>query len=137
VLRPSDALRAVEAGADAVVVSNHGGRQLDRAPASVDALGSVVDAVDGRAEVLLDSGVRRGADVAVALALGARAVLIGRPMLWGLAAGGETGVRRSLEILRDELANVLALVGCPAARELDRSFLWRPDGVEAAVESLP
>ena len=137
VLRPSDAVRAVEAGADAVVVSNHGGRQLDRAPASVDALSPVVEAVDGRAEVLLDSGVRRGADVAVALALGARAVLVGRPMLWGLAAGGEAGVRRSLEILRDELATTLALVGCGAARELDRSFLWRPGGVEdAAVAEL-
>jgi isopentenyl diphosphate isomerase/L-lactate dehydrogenase-like FMN-dependent dehydrogenase len=82
--------------------------------------------------VLVDSGVRRGADVAVALALGARAVLVGRSMLWGLAAGGEAGVRRSLEILRDELATTLALVGCEAARELDRSFLWRSDGVEAA-----
>lgn len=117
ILDPRDAKQAMDCGADAVVVSNHGGRQLDGAAASLDALPAVVDAVAGRVEVLLDSGVRGGLDVLRALALGASGVLLGRPVLWGLAAGGEAGVARVLELVRDELSNALTLAGCadPAA----------------------
>jgi isopentenyl diphosphate isomerase/L-lactate dehydrogenase-like FMN-dependent dehydrogenase len=111
-LRADDAALAVEHGAAGVVVSNHGGRQLDRSLASGDALPEVVDAVDGRAAVLVDGGIRRGVDVAIALALGADAVLVGRPPLWGLAAGGEAGALRVLELLRAELELTLALCGC-------------------------
>ncbi len=108
-----DAALAVEHGAAGVVVSNHGGRQLDNAPATIDALPEVVEAVDGRIPVLLDGGVRRGTDVAVALAIGAEAVLVGRPALWGLAANGEAGARRALDILTEELRLALALLGAP------------------------
>jgi 4-hydroxymandelate oxidase len=111
-LTAEDALLAVDHGCDAVVVSNHGGRQLDRAVASLDALPEVVDAVGGRAEVLLDGGIRRGTDVAIALALGARAVLVGRPVVWGLAVRGADGVRHVLELLTAELLVALALLGC-------------------------
>ncbi len=114
ILTAEDAVLAVEHGCAAIVVSNHGGRQLDRAVASVDALPEVVEAVAGRAEVLLDGGIRRGTDVAIALALGARAVLVGRPVVWGLAAGGSEGVQHVLELLRDELVQTLALLGCPS-----------------------
>ncbi|BCJ33898.1 alpha-hydroxy-acid oxidizing enzyme [Actinocatenispora thailandica] len=117
VLDPRDARHAVDRGADAVVVSNHGGRQFDGAAASVDALPAVVEAVGDRAEVLLDGGVRSGTDVLRALALGASGALLGRPVLWGLATGGESGVARVLEIVRAELARGLTLAGCadPAA----------------------
>ena len=108
-----DAALAVEHGAAGVVVSNHGGRQLDNAPATIDALPEVVEAVDGRISILLDGGVRRGTDVAVALAIGAEAVLVGRPALWGLAVDGEAGARRALEILAEELRLALALLGAP------------------------
>jgi len=108
-----DAALAVEHGAAGVVVSNHGGRQLDNAPATIDALPEVVEAVDGRIPVLLDGGVRRGTDVAIALAIGAEAVLVGRPALWGLAVDGEVGARRALEILAEELRLALALLGAP------------------------
>ncbi len=111
VLHPDDARRAVDAGAGAIIVSNHGGRQLDSAVATIDALPGVAAAVDGRCEVLMDGGVRRGTDVVKALALGARAVLVGRPILWGLAVDGEAGVADVLEILRSETANALALCG--------------------------
>ncbi|MQA73270.1 MAG: alpha-hydroxy-acid oxidizing protein [Solirubrobacterales bacterium] len=107
-----DGRLAVDHGAAAIVVSNHGGRQLDGVPASLDLLGEVVEAVAGRREVLVDGGVRRGSDVAVALALGARAVLAGRAPLWGLAVDGERGARRVLEILRSELELALTLLGC-------------------------
>ena len=123
ILSPEDARLACEHGCSAVVVSNHGGRQLDRAIASLDALPDVVEAVDGRAEVLMDSGIRRGSDVAIALALGARAVFVGRPAMWGLAARGADGVQHVLELMRDELALALALLGCPSPAELDRSRL--------------
>lgn len=119
----ADAREAVARGADAVWVSNHGGRQLDGLPASIDVLASVVDAVDGRAEVYLDSGVRRGSDVVKALAIGARACMIGRPYVYGLAAGGEAGVDRVLEILRAEIDATLALLGCSSVQELDRSWV--------------
>lgn len=115
VVAPGDAVRAVDRGAGAVVVSNHGGRQLDDTVATIEAVEGVADAVGDRAQVLLDGGVRRGRDVAKALALGARAVLVGRPYLWGLAAGGEDGVRRVLEMLRDELEGACALLGCASA----------------------
>ncbi|MFJ2770384.1 alpha-hydroxy acid oxidase [Streptomyces sp. NPDC087300] len=121
VLAPEDAVRAVECGVDAVVVSNHGGRQLDGAVPSVLALPAVVAAVAGRCEVLLDSGIRTGTDVLRALALGASGVLIGRPPLWGLALAGEPGVRQVLDILSEEFRDALGLAGCadvPAAANL-------------------
>ena len=124
-LTAEDAELAVEHGAAGVVVSNHGGRQLDRALATGDALPEVVDAVDGRATVLVDGGIRRGVDVAIALALGADAVLVGRPALWGLAAGGAAGARRVLELLRAELELALALCGCTAPAELSRGHVRR------------
>jgi isopentenyl diphosphate isomerase/L-lactate dehydrogenase-like FMN-dependent dehydrogenase len=124
-LTAEDAELAVEHGAAGVVVSNHGGRQLDRVLASGDALAEVVDAVEGRATVLVDGGIRRGVDAAVALALGADAVLVGRAPLWGLAAAGGDGARRVLELLREELELALALCGCAAPAELTRDHLRR------------
>ena len=118
-----DASLAAEHGAAAVVVSNHGGRQLDGAIASLDALPEVVDAVGDRAEVYLDGGVRRGTDVAMALALGARAVLVGRPALYGLAFGGSKGVEQVLEIFREEVENALALLGCRSPAEVTRAHV--------------
>ena len=114
VLAADDAARAVEAGASGIVVSNHGGRQLDGAIATIDALPAVADRVQGRVPILLDGGIRRGTDVLKALAIGARAVLIGRPYLWGLAAAGETGVTQVLEMLRAEFELAMALAGCPS-----------------------
>jgi isopentenyl diphosphate isomerase/L-lactate dehydrogenase-like FMN-dependent dehydrogenase len=113
-----DAVLACEHGASGVVVSNHGGRQLDGAIASLEALPEVVAAVGDRAEVYLDGGVRRGSDVAMALALGARAVLVGRPAMYGLALGGARGVEQVLEILREEMENALALLGCRSPAEV-------------------
>jgi isopentenyl diphosphate isomerase/L-lactate dehydrogenase-like FMN-dependent dehydrogenase len=118
-----DAALACEHGAAAVVVSNHGGRQLDGVAATADLLPEVVEAVAGRVEVLVDGGVRRGSDVVTALALGARAVLIGRPTLWGLAAGGEAGARRVLELLREEVELALTLLGCPAPAAVTRDHV--------------
>ncbi len=118
VVRGDDAARAVASGARAVVVSNHGGRQLDTSPATIDVLAEVIDAVAGRAEVLIDGGVRRGTDVLKAVALGARAVLVGRPILWGLATAGEAGARRVLELLRAELDLAMALCGTPTLADL-------------------
>ncbi len=123
VLRGDDAARAVDHGCAAVIVSNHGGRQLDGVPATLDALPDVVDAVAGRAEVLVDGGVRWGADVLKALALGARAVLVGRPILWGLAVDGEPGVRAVLEIVRAELARAMALAGCATLGQITRDLV--------------
>jgi isopentenyl diphosphate isomerase/L-lactate dehydrogenase-like FMN-dependent dehydrogenase len=124
-LTAEDAELAVEHGAAGVVVSNHGGRQLDRALATGDALSEVVDAVGGRAMVLVDGGIRRGIDVAIALALGADAVLVGRPTLWGLAAAGAEGAERVLGLLRDELELALALCGCASPAELNRAHVRR------------
>ena len=121
ILHADDARLAVEHGADAIVVSNHGARQLDRVAAPVDVLEEVVDAVAGRCEVWVDGGVRRGLDVAIALALGARGVLLGRPVLWALAAGGENGVARALAIMREELEIALALLGTPAPSAVSRA----------------
>ena len=121
ILTAEDAAQAVDAGVEAIVVSNHGGRQLDGVPATIDVLPEVVEAVAGKAEVLIDGGVRRGADVLKAVALGAKAVLIGRPCLWGLAVDGEAGVGRVLELLRQELTLAMALAGCPSVKAVDRS----------------
>jgi isopentenyl diphosphate isomerase/L-lactate dehydrogenase-like FMN-dependent dehydrogenase len=120
-----DAALAVEHGAAGVVVSNHGGRQLDNAPATIDALPEVTEAVAGRIPVLIDGGIRRGTDVAVALALGAQAVLVGRPALWGLAVDGEAGARRALEMLADELRLALALLGAPSPSALTADHVQR------------
>lgn len=110
-MHPDDARRAVDLGCQGVIVSNHGGRQLDQVPAAVSALPAVADAVGGRADVILDGGVRRGTDLIKARALGADACMIGRPFLWGLASGGRAGVARTIAILRDELDNAMALLG--------------------------
>ena len=126
-----DARRALDAGADALVVSNHGGRQLDGVAATLRVLPEVVEAVAGRVEVLLDSGIRRGSDVVKALCLGARAVLVGRAYAYGLGAGGEAGVTRAIEILRDDLVRTLKLLGCRSVADLDGSYVqvpasWQP-----------
>jgi isopentenyl diphosphate isomerase/L-lactate dehydrogenase-like FMN-dependent dehydrogenase len=120
-----DARLACEHGAAGVIVSNHGGRQLDGVPATIDALPEVVEAADGRVEVLVDGGVRRGADVVRALALGARAVLAGRAPLWGLAARGEQGAREVLELLREEIELALVLLGCPSPADVSRAHVMR------------
>lgn len=123
VLRADDAKNAVAIGLDGIVVSNHGGRRLDGVPASIDQLPQIVAAVNGKAEVLLDSGIRRGTDVLKALALGAKAVLIGRPYAWALAAGGEAGVSKILELLREELVSAMLASGCPNVASIDRSLV--------------
>ena len=125
ILHPADAARAVDAGVAGVVVSNHGGRQLDTVLSGADALGPVVEAVDGRIDVLVDGGIRRGWDAAKALALGADAVLVGRPVLWGLACEGAAGAQLVLEQLVEELDETLGLLGCPRARDLDGSYVTR------------
>jgi isopentenyl diphosphate isomerase/L-lactate dehydrogenase-like FMN-dependent dehydrogenase len=125
VLTAEDAALAVEHGCEGIVVSNHGGRQLDGVPASLDALQEVVEAVGGRSEVLVDGGVRRGTDVAKALALGATAVLVGRAVLWGLAHDGQAGVERVLALLRAELELTLALLGCPSPEAVTRAHVGR------------
>lgn len=121
-----DARRAADAGADAVVVSNHGGRQLDGVHPTLRVLPEVVAAVDGRVEVLLDGGIRRGGDVAKALCLGARAVLIGRAYAYGLGAAGGPGVARAIEILRSDFVRTIKLLGCPSAAALDRTYVDVP-----------
>jgi isopentenyl diphosphate isomerase/L-lactate dehydrogenase-like FMN-dependent dehydrogenase len=126
VLSAEDARLAVDAGADALVVSNHGGRQLDGAPATARVLPEVVDAVGERIEILVDGGVRRGGDVIKALALGAKAVLVGRPYLYGLAAAGQHGVEQILDVLRAEMLRDMRLLGCPSLAQLDRSWLRLP-----------
>ena len=115
--------QSIDLKLDGIVVSNHGGRRLDGMPASIDMLKEVVEAADEKLEVLFDSGVRRGGDVMKALALGAKAVLIGRPQAWSLAAGGETGVKLALEILRDELTNAMISSGCATVDDIDASLL--------------
>jgi isopentenyl diphosphate isomerase/L-lactate dehydrogenase-like FMN-dependent dehydrogenase len=121
-----DARRSADEGADAIVVSNHGGRQLDGVSATVRALPEVLAAVDGRLEVLMDGGIRRGSDIVKALAIGARAVLIGRAYAYGLAAGGGEGVTRVIEILQTDLIRTLKLLGCRSTGELDRSYVEFP-----------
>jgi isopentenyl diphosphate isomerase/L-lactate dehydrogenase-like FMN-dependent dehydrogenase len=126
VLTGDDARHAIDAGAQAIVVSNHGGRQLDGVSASLRALPEVVAAVDGRAEVLMDGGIRRGADIVKAICLGARAVLCGRAYAYGLAAAGPAGVARAIEILRVDLDRTLRLLGCPSISALDKSYVNLP-----------
>ena len=126
VLTGEDARRAVDEGAAAIVVSNHGGRQLDGAPAALKALPEIVAAVNGQAEVLMDGGVRRGSDIVKAICLGARAVLLGRAYAFGLAAAGKSGVARALEILRDDVERTLRLIGCPSTSALDSSYVNIP-----------
>ncbi|HEY8534287.1 MAG TPA: pre-mycofactocin synthase MftD [Micromonospora sp.] len=128
VFHPDDARRAVDAGADAISVSNHGGNNLDGTPASLRALPAIVEAVGDQVEVLFDGGIRRGSDVVKALALGARAVLIGRAWLWGLAAGGEQGVRQVLEILRSGIDEALIGLGHRSIKELSPEDLVIPEG---------
>jgi isopentenyl diphosphate isomerase/L-lactate dehydrogenase-like FMN-dependent dehydrogenase len=126
VLTGDDARRAVDEGAAAISVSNHGGRQLDGLPASLRVLPEVMEAVKGRIEVLMDGGIRRGTDIAKAICLGARAVLCGRAYAYGLAAGGEAGVDRAIEILRTDLERTLRLLGCPSVAGLDLSYVSVP-----------
>jgi 4-hydroxymandelate oxidase len=123
IVRGDDARLALEHGAAGVVVSNHGGRQLDGAISSARALPEVADAMGGEGTLLVDGGIRRGTDVLKAIALGAHAVLLGRPVLWGLALGGESGARRVLELLRDEISLSLALAGGRSMAELTRDFV--------------
>jgi L-lactate dehydrogenase (cytochrome) len=131
VLSPGDARRAADEGVDAVIVSNHGGRQLDHVPAALEALPGIADAVGDRVEVLFDSGIRRGSDIVTALALGARAVLVGRAHLYGLAAAGEAGVRHAIDILADELRTSMALCGAATVADLDRTL------IQAVTPPLP
>jgi len=130
VLTGDDARRALDEGAAAVVVSNHGGRQLDCVPASLRALPEVVKAVNGQAEVLMDGGIRRGTDIVKAICLGARAVLCGRAYAYGLAAAGEAGVTRAIEILQTDVERTLRLLGCPSISALDRSHVNVPKSWE-------
>jgi L-lactate dehydrogenase (cytochrome) len=132
VLTADDCRRALDLGCDGVVVSNHGGRQLDGVPATIQVLPEIVAAVGDRMEILLDGGVRRGSDVLKALALGAKAVLIGRPYVWGLALGGQDGVAHMLELLRAEMKRSMQLMGCESVHDLDHSWVgacsMRPTG---------
>jgi isopentenyl diphosphate isomerase/L-lactate dehydrogenase-like FMN-dependent dehydrogenase len=123
ILRPDDARTAADLGAAGILVSNHGGRQLDHAPSAVQALPAIVEAVGGDAEVYLDGGVRRGTDILKAIALGARACMVGRPLIYGLGAGGEAGVGRAVAILSNELRLAMALAGCPALDAIDGSLV--------------
>jgi 4-hydroxymandelate oxidase len=125
VLRGGDALRCVEAGAKAVIVSNHGGRHLDAVIATADALDEIVDAVDGNAEIYVDGGIRRGTDIVKALALGAQGVCVGRPYIWGLGAFGQPGVERVLELLRIELRAIMQQVGAPTIKDLKPAMVRR------------
>jgi 4-hydroxymandelate oxidase len=124
VLNPKDADRAVKTGVSGIMVSNHGGRNLDTVPATIDALPQVAERVAGRVPVLVDGGIRRGTDVLKALALGANAVLIGRPYLYGLGAAGEAGVAKVVNILQRELQMAMALTGRTTIGSIDRSVLW-------------
>lgn len=134
VLGGEDARNALDAGADAVVVSNHGGRQLDGAPATLEVLPEIVASVGDDAEVLVDGGIRRGADVVAALAMGARAVLIGRPYLYGLAAAGQPGVERVLSVLEAEMRRTMLLLGCRSVEELDARWLAPPHSGGARLQ---
>lgn len=132
ILHPDDAARAVQAGVDGIWVSNHGGRQLDRAPAALDTLAAIRSTVAGRATLMVDGGVRRGADIVTALCLGAQFVFVGRATLYGAAAGGLAGVRRAIRILRDEIDRVMAQIGCPNLAQLDTSCLMAADSGRAS-----
>ncbi|MDB5546940.1 MAG: alpha-hydroxy-acid oxidizing protein [Tardiphaga sp.] len=132
ILHPDDAAKAIDLGAEAVIVSNHGGRQLDHSPPALVVLPDIVDVIGGRGEIILDGGVRRGTDILKAIALGATAGASGRTFLWGLAAGGEAGVRRAIEILRLEMDNAMALIGVSALNALTRDHVRRKSASENA-----
>ena len=134
VLSPEDGKRAIDYGVDGIIVSNHGGRNLDLLPATINALPGIVEAVAGRLPVLLDSGIRRGTDVLTALALGAKAVFVGRPYIYGLAIAGARGVERVISILRDEFQRAMALTGRRSIAEIDSTVLWKP--TDAPVKAL-
>ena len=137
ILHPQDALLAADCGADAVIVSNHGGRNLDSSMAPIEVLPEVVDAVGKRLTVIVDSGFRRGSDVVKALALGAKAVLIGRATLYGTAVGGEAGAARAIDLFREEIDRVLALLGCPRISALSRDYLVLPETPPAPLAGIP
>jgi 4-hydroxymandelate oxidase len=126
ILRPDDAERAVASGAAGIIVSNHGGRQLDTVVTGIEALPYVVEAVDEAVEVLVDGGIRRGTDIVKALALGAKAVLIGRPVLWGLAVDGQAGVEKVFAILRQEYDLALANAGVQSSKAVPRDIIFKP-----------
>jgi L-lactate dehydrogenase (cytochrome)/(S)-mandelate dehydrogenase len=126
ILHPDEARLAVEHGIDAIIVSNHGGRQLDGAAASIDALPGIVAAVEGRIPVLIDGGIRRGSDVVKALAMGAAACLVGRPQLWGLAVAGQSGVEQMLAIYRQEIDRVMGLCGVTSIAAINQDLLLQP-----------
>src|SRR5246500_3069287 len=127
ILNPADAVRAAEIGVDGIIVSNHGGRQLDQAPASLEALPAIKAAVGDRVTVMLDSGVRRGADILIALCLGAQFVFFGRPTLYGAGGGGGPGVNKVVDIFHNEIDLVMGQIGCPSLDQLGPDFLWRED----------
>ena len=127
IMSPADAQRAVDVGCDGILVSNHGGRQLDQAPASLDVLPAIKAAVGDKATILLDSGARRGADILIALCLGADFVFFGRPTLYGAAAGGLPGVMKAVDIFRTEIDLVMGQIGCPSLDQLGPDFLWHDD----------
>jgi (S)-mandelate dehydrogenase len=127
ILNPADAIRAAEIGVDGIIVSNHGGRQLDQAPASLDALPAIKAAVGDKLTIMLDSGVRRGADILIAWCLGAQLVLFGRPTLYGAVVGGAPGVKKAVDIFRNEIDLVMGQIGCPSLDQLGPDFLWRED----------
>ena len=135
VLHPDDARRAVSLGIEGIIVSNHGGRQLDHAVSSIRALEPILDAVGSDAEVFLDGGIRRGSDIFKALALGARACLAGRPFVYGIGAGGEAGARRAATILTEELRATMGLAGCPSVAALDRSWVGHRTAMVASQSS--
>jgi isopentenyl diphosphate isomerase/L-lactate dehydrogenase-like FMN-dependent dehydrogenase len=135
ILRADDALRAADCGADGVIVSNHGGRAVDSTMAPISLLPRIVDAVGKRITVIVDSGFRRGADVIKALALGAKAVLIGRATIYGTAVAGQAGAARAIEIYRDEIDRLMALIGCSGTSELDHDFLVLPPEFEVQAQS--
>jgi (S)-mandelate dehydrogenase len=127
ILNPADAVRAAEIGVDGIIVSNHGGRQLDQAPASLDALPAIKAAVGDKLTLMLDSGVRRGADILIAWCLGAQFVFFGRPTLYGAVVGGTDGVRKAVSIFKNEIDLVMGQIGCPSLDQLGPDFLWRDD----------
>src|SRR6202030_2147315 len=133
VLTGEDARRAIDVGAAGIVVSNHGGRQLDGVSATLRVLPEIVKAVNGQIEILMDGGIRRGGDIVKAICMGAGAVLVGRAYAYGLAAAGKPGVRRALEILKGDVERTLRLLGCPAIATLDRSFVEVPQAWESRV----
>lgn len=127
ILHADDARLAVEHGVAGIVVSNHGGRQLDTVPAAIDVLPEIAAAVGDQMDILIDGGIRRGTDIMKAIALGATAVMVGRPIMWGVAVGGEAGTRHVLEILRTEFDSVMALCGCTSVADITPDLIWRPD----------